>query len=255
MPTDILVNGEIYTVGALLGKGDSNAKLAKSDDSGKGFLTYGLSLAAGNLSGYEVCASRSAGCSAACLYTSGMGQVHSVQRARIAKTKFFFEQREKFLAQLGTELFDANKRAIKLGKRLAVRLNVLSDIMWEKIAPHFFHAFPKVMFYDYTKHYKRMTLFCAAQLPANYHLTFSRSECNEREAELVLHMGGTVAVVFDNANLPAKWKGYPVINGDETDLRFLDKPGSVVGLYAKGKGKKDVSGFVVPTRKPLTLVS
>jgi hypothetical protein len=56
-------------------------------------------------------------------------------------------------------------------------------------------------------------------------------------------MGGNVAVVFDK--LPSTWKGYPVINGDESDLRFLDPKNVIVGLKAKGKGKKDASGFVI----------
>jgi hypothetical protein len=36
-----------------------------------------------------------------------------------------------------------------------------------------------------------------------------------------------------------------VINGDETDLRFLDGKQKVVGLVEKGRAKKDESGFVV----------
>jgi hypothetical protein len=36
-----------------------------------------------------------------------------------------------------------------------------------------------------------------------------------------------------------------VIDGDLSDLRFLDRTGVVVGVRAKGKAKKDVSGFVV----------
>jgi hypothetical protein len=38
--------------------------------------------------------------------------------------------------------------------------------------------------------------------------------------------------------------GFPVYNADHTDLRFLD-PVGVQGLYAKGKAKRDDSGFVV----------
>ena len=44
--------------------------------------------------------------------------------------------------------------------------------------------------------------------------------------------------------MPADYMGLPVFNGDESDLRFLDPKGVVVGLYAKGKAKKDTSGFV-----------
>ena len=79
--------------------------------------------------------------------------------------------------------------------------------------------------------------------PSNYHLTFSRSEHNDKLCEMVLEMGGNVAVVFRN-QLPQTWKGYEVVNGDETDLRFLDKKGVVVGLIEKGMAKKDETGFV-----------
>jgi hypothetical protein len=138
----------------------------------------------------------------------------------------------------------------------AVHLNVLSDLFWERIDPCLFGLFPTVQFYDYTKHARRRLDFCAGLLPPNYHLTFSRSECNQADCLRVLAAGGNVAVVFDGKALPATWEGYPVLNGDETDLRFTDPPASVVGLYAKGTAKTDDSGFVVPTRRTaLSLVS
>ena len=81
------------------------------------------------------------------------------------------------------------------------------------------------------------------KLPSNYHLTFSRSEHNETLCDMVLQMGGNVAVVFRD-QLPATWKGFEVVNGDANDLRFLDKSGVVVGLIEKGLAKKDETGFV-----------
>jgi hypothetical protein len=45
--------------------------------------------------------------------------------------------------------------------------------------------------------------------------------------------------------LPKKYLGRKVIDGDETDLRFLDPKNSIVGLIAKGKARYDQSGFVV----------
>jgi len=54
-----------------------------------------------------------------------------------------------------------------------------------------------------------------------------------------------VAVVFRNKILPETYLGYKVINGDKTDLRFLDEKGVIVGLYAKGKATKDTTGFVI----------
>ena len=82
-----------------------------------------------------------------------------------------------------------------------------------------------------------------AKFPSNYHLTFSCSEHNEEKCKIVLAMGGNVAVVFRN-QLPETWNGYKVVNGDKSDLRFLDNQGVVVGLIEKGLAKKDLTGFV-----------
>jgi len=240
-------DGSTYEVKTLLGKGDSNFKLAKSDASGKGYLTYGLSLAPSKSSGYNTCPNASPGCRAACLFTAGMGVFKNVQAGRIAKTKAFFEHRQEFLSRLKTELHSANKRAKKLDKQLAVRLNVLSDIKWEAVAPTIFSQFPDVQFYDYTKNPNRAIKHALGLFPKNYHLTFSRSETNESDCLKVLAEGGNVAVVFDGPE--QKWYGYPVIDGDKTDLRFLDKGPCVVGLFPKGKAKKDETGFVVSTKR------
>jgi len=43
----------------------------------------------------------------------------------------------------------------------------------------------------------------------------------------------------------ASFGGRRTINGDATDLRFLDGRGVVVALKAKGQAKQDRSGFVV----------
>ena len=88
-----------------------------------------------------------------------------------------------------------------------------------------------------------MIKYLNGELPSNYHLTFSCSEHNEKISQLVLSMGGNVAVVFRD-QLPETWSGYQVVNGDESDLRFLDKKGVVVGLIEKGLAKKDETGFV-----------
>ena len=110
--------------------------------------------------------------------------------------------------------------------------------------------FPNVIFYDYSKHFKRMIKYLKGQLPSNYHLTFSRNEANDFQTTQVLKAGGNVAVVFRD-KLPETYKGYKVISGDEHDLRFLDDKNVVVGLKEKltlnkhGKLDRDNSGFVV----------
>ena len=125
---------------------------------------------------------------------------------------------------------------------------VLSDIAWERIAPELFEMVPDCQFYDYTKASHRMFEQRQPGWPANYSLTFSRSEINGPEAVSVLRGGGNVAVVFRDG-LPDNWNGAPVVNGDAHDLRFLDPVGGfVVGLKAKGKARRDSSGFVVASQ-------
>ena len=222
-----------------------NAKITKGE--AFGYITKGIHLAPANLSGYEVCRWRSKRCTMACLNTAGRGQMNSVQDSRIAKTKLFFEQRFDFLAKLSKEITSSIKSATKKGMQAVFRPNLTSDIAWEDIinedGVNLFEKHSSTQFYDYTKSFKRMKAFLNGELPNNYHLTFSCSEHNEKISQLVLSMGGNVAVVFRN-QLPETWNGYQVVNGDESDLRFLDKKGVVVGLIEKGLAKKDETGFV-----------
>jgi hypothetical protein len=223
----------------------SNAKIRKGEKSG--FKTAGVHLAPHKLSGHNTCIAASKGCAAACLNTAGMGAYSTVQAARIKKTKMFFEDRVNFLNTLVKEIQSAIKKAKKNGMTPAFRLNLTSDIAWEKITINnqtIMEMFPDVNFYDYTKIPRRMLNFLNGKFPENYHLTFSRSENNQTHADIVMGYGGNVAVVF-RGKLPLTYKGRKVINGDENDLRFLDPKGVIVGLVEKGKAKKDTSGFVV----------
>ena len=222
-----------------------NAKIVKGE--ALGYMTKGIHLAPANLSGYEVCQWRSKGCTMACLNTAGRGIMQRTQDSRIAKTKLFFEQRFDFLSKLSKEITSTIKSASKKSMEAVFRPNLTSDIAWEDIINEdgvtIFEKHGKTQFYDYTKSFKRMKAFLNGELPSNYHLTFSCSETNEKIAKLVLSMGGNVAVVFRN-QLPDTWNGIQVVDGDESDLRFLDKQGVVVGLIEKGLAKKDSTGFV-----------
>jgi hypothetical protein len=224
-----------------------NAKIVKGEK--LGYITKGLHFAPANLSGFEVCKWRSKGCTMACLNTAGRGQMDSIQNARIAKTKLFFEKQFDFLAKLTKEIASTIKSAVKKEMQAVFRLNLTSDIAWESVffdeekPQNIFDKFPETKFYDYTKSFGRMAQFLNGELPSNYHLTFSASEHNQKLVEMVLEMGGNVAVVFRD-QLPCIWKGFEVVNGDANDLRFLDKSGVVVGLIEKGLAKKDETGFV-----------
>ena len=214
----------------------SNTKLAKGEK--KGYLTFGIHLAPADLSGRNVCPMASTGCKTACLNTAGRGRFDMVQKARLRKTNYFFDEREKFLAQLRSEIHKAIKKASRKDLIPCFRLNLTSDIRWENF--DLMQNFPDVQFYDYTKDFKRFE----RPLPANYHLTFSRSETNGAICETLAAQGKNVAVVFAGG-LPSHYFGNPVIDGDETDLRFLDPRPCIVGLKTKGLAKQDNSGFVV----------
>lgn len=244
-----------------------------------GYMTGVQYFAPSTLSGRNVCPFASPGCIATCLNTAGRGVFNSVQAARIARTKAFRTDQGAYMRDLAAEVGALVRKARRAGMTPLVRLNGTSDLPWENIAlaaapvdarvpverwANLMTRFPAVQFYDYTKNPARMRAFLSGRMPRNYHLTFSRSECNDRDAAAILAAGGNVAVVFDTrkgATLPTTWNGYRVVDGDLSDVRpadpgaynpangaaSLDHRGVVVGLRAKGKARRDTSGFVVKT--------
>jgi hypothetical protein len=227
-----------------------NPKTIKGEASG--YATAILHLAPSTLSGYQVCPMASVGCAAACLNTAGRGgmfkagtNTNKVQEARIRKTKMFFENREVFMNTLVDDICRFIIDSVQKKMIPTVRLNGTSDIRWENIPVlgkrNIMEVFPNVQFYDYTKLPNRRNL------PNNYHLTFSLNEINMDYANEIIKTGMNVAVVFGNG-MPNKFMlngvTYSVLNGDLSDLRFLDSPFSIVALKAKGRAKKDSTGFV-----------
>jgi len=239
-------NGQFFRMTKSLPLLASNSDAKTSKGFALKYLTDILYLAPANEGGFgNLCVNASAGCLAVCLFTAGRGRMSNVRLGRIRKTRLFFTDKKAFFMQLRKDIVRGMKRAAKLGVSYCVRLNGTSDIPWERLG--IMQEFPAVQFYDYTKSAARALAHARGEMPANYHLTFSRSEANEADALQVLAAGGNVAVVFDSANYPTTWNGYTVANGDSSDLRFLDAKNVVVALYAKGKGKQDKSGFVVKT--------
>jgi hypothetical protein len=223
----------------------------------QGYNTYILHLAPANVSGYETCPKRTAGCTAACLNTAGRGgmfkkgeSTNVIQEARKRKTRMFFENRELFMQLIVKDITLAIKQSVKLGLIPVIRLNGTSDLAFEKYSVirdgveynNIFEAFPEIQFYDYTKILGRKVKDIK-----NYNLTFSAADGNDLDVMKAIQQGYNVATVFGLKKtevMPEYYMGRPVFNGDESDLRFLDPKGVVVGLYAKGKAKKDTSGFV-----------
>ena len=210
-----------------------------------GYLSFILHLAPADLSGHETCPKRTVGCTAACLNTAGRGgmfrkgeNTNVIQKARIRKTEYFFNDRAAFMDDLVGDIMRAVNYARKKGLIPVFRLNGTSDLSWEKYptrygAANIFEQFPTLQFYDYTKVLGRKV----KHIP-NYHLTFSKADGNDADVAEALLQGMSVVAVYDK--IP---EGTP--SADETDLRFLDPKGIMLGLKAKGRAKKDYSGFVI----------
>ena len=162
---------------------------------------------------------------------------NAIQKARIRKTEYFFNNRQDFMLDLVADIRKAIRFADKQGLIPVFRLNGTSDLSWEKYdaipGQNIFEMFPNVQFYDYTKVLGRKV----KQYP-NYHLTFSRAESNDSDVAEALLQGMNVAAVYDT--IPAG-----MYSADETDLRFLDPSVGMMGLKAKGRAKKDYTGFVI----------
>jgi hypothetical protein len=249
-----------------------NTKLSKVPGvSGRGWLLRGLAMAPADVGGHEACYWRSNGCTKACngLFSGG-NNMPGTRRAMIERKILFFERRDDFKGQLVDELTQFQRLADRQNMRAAVRLNVSTDIVWERIFRELFGLFPRINFYDYTKASVRHR----PELPANYSLSHSVSE-RSTYADIVaaIAAGRNIVAAFNSGYVWGKYlnaKGYlprhlkiidrsgrePTIvidcrNGDRHDLRLpvADGHGNCVALRGKG-GRKLVAqavadGFIV----------
>jgi hypothetical protein len=230
---------------------DTNAKTIKGEK--YGIKTAILYLMPAMGSGVQLCANaKIAGCEKPCLFTAGRGAMSNVMLSRLRKTLYFNQYREQFMAQLSREITLEKAKAKRRGYKLIVRPNGTSDIRYENIPVDGFDnimvAHSDVQFYDYTKLANRKNV------PANYDLTFSYSgvEAYQPFVAKAVANGERIAVVFRNRAIVnamlannETFLGLPVVDGDDTDIRHLDPRGAIVALYAKGKARRDQSGFVV----------
>lgn len=251
----------------LLGSQASNPKLAKGAEIIPEYETKGLSILPSDLSGrINTCSCATAECRAACLNSAGRGGMGSVQKGRKRKIDMMLDRPAAFMGQLHKEIDSHARSAGKRGKRATVRLNVVSDVPYERLHPEIFTQHPDVQFYDYTKVARRVLNpdGTPAELPKNYHLTLSSTgihdESNWVDARQHLSNGGVVAMVFGvpsgtkrrpGGDLPQfvtdeeTGKKFKVIDADKHDHRYLDKKyegipegeGIIAGLRIKG-GKK-----------------
>ena len=232
---------------------DTNAKTIKGEK--YGIKTAILYLMPAKQSGIQLCPmAKLAKCEGPCLFTAGRGAMSNVMLSRLRKTLYYNQYREQFMLQLQSELIRERAKAKRQGYKLVVRLNGTSDIKWENVAignsyRNIMQALPDVQFYDYTKIANRNK-----NLPANYDLTFSYSgvEAYQPYVAKAVANGERIAVVFRNRSIVEAmlangdtFLGLPIVDGDDTDIRHLDAKCVIVALYAKGKARKDQSGFVV----------
>jgi len=230
---------------------DTNAKTIKGEK--YGIKTAILYLMPAMGSGVQLCANaKIAGCEKPCLFTAGRGAMSNVMLSRLRKTLYFNQYCDLFMAQLSREIALEKAKAKRQGYILIVRPNGTSDVRYENIPVDGFDnimdAHSDVQFYDYTKLANRKNV------PANYDLTFSYSGVAAYQpfvAKAVAN-GERIAVVFRNRAIVnamlangETFLGLPVVDGDDTDIRHLDPRGAIVALYAKGKARRDQSGFVV----------
>jgi hypothetical protein len=228
----------------LLSKGSTNSKTAKN--SIKTFILY---LAPHNLNnkGLTLCKDASNGCIASCLYSAGRGKFSNVQSSRINKANYFVTDKKVFLTQLLKEIKREIKKASDKDEKIAFRLNGTSDVDFLYLLNKNLDfdiellTYDKVYFYDYTKSIARAKRYKDFR---NYTLTFSKSETNDKEVKEALNLGINVAAVFKD-NLPQKYKGVKVIDGDKSDLEMINHKNIILGLKAKGDAKKDTTGFVI----------
>ena len=235
------------TPARLLSAGISNAKTKKNEL--KTFILY-LAPYKQNYKGVNICPKASKGCAAACLFTAGRGAFNNVQNARINKTNFYIENKPLFIKKLASEIVRETAKAKKNGEKIAFRLNGTSDVdfvyLLEKYAGlSIADLYPHAIMYDYTKILGKIKKYI--QHP-NYVLTFSRAEDNEKETLQALEMGANVSAVFSD-ELPTHYKGFEVVDGDSSDLVMLNHSGVILGLRAKGKARKDASGFTIDSSK------
>jgi hypothetical protein len=224
--------------------GTSSTKTVKGEK--LGFLTAILYLTPDD----NICSmARLAGCMEGCLYSSGRGAFNSVQNARQAKTDFWYANQRAFLLSFCADVWSLHRSAAKHNQKLLVRPNGTSDIPWENFKvlddQTIFQLFPDVQFYDYTKHPSRNLV---GKTPDNYDLTYSFSSITPKPISikgLTNKNNSRVAVVFQRKeDIPQSFRSWEVIDGDDTDVRHIEPKNVVVALYAKGKAKKDHSGFV-----------
>lgn len=196
----------------------------------------------------NMCPWASKECSAWCFGGSKRLAMSKVVKARVNRSLLFQNDKETYLKLLDEEIRFLMNKARNKGMKLVLRLNGTSDKDFTKLG--IYSKYPEVQFCEYTKNPGMVKRYVNGDLPENLHITLSRSEENHDFCMEMLKTGKVnVAIPFYGEH-PETFYGFPVITGDDHDLRFLDpKGGHIVALKFKGwesrlKASKD-RGFIV----------
>jgi hypothetical protein len=238
----------------------------------------------------DLCAGSSAACRHSCLVFAGQNYASSwAIQSKFQKTGAFLQKPDAYVRLLIEACASFQRSTLKDNEFVPmVRLNVLSDVPWEVVAPQIFayfsgdlaltkqsgrkrvkdSALTRLQFYDYTKVPGRGRHISG--FPSDYDITFSASGKNLRATQTALTQGTRVAVVahlptwergavtprkrgesdeaYDKrkkAKIQRSWTArlpkscsfggatYPVIDGDQNDVRALDPAPSVIALRWK----------------------
>ena len=245
---------EKFGVNSLLSLQQTKAE--KSNKSGKYFSRI-QHLSPSDESGvFNTCPFASKECKELCLNTTYRMRSDPSTKARINRTAFLAKDPQTYFHLLAGEILATYRKAEKLGKTAAIRLNGTSDIRWEKRSVNLFgetyaniyDAFPEIIFYDYTKF--PLDKMQRALQQKNYHFVYSLSEKENSisEAKEYQDIGINTAAVFRDRfpkTFSLNGQEFPTINGDLTDLIFTYPKNHIISLLAKGKAKYQKSSFVI----------
>lgn len=203
----------------------------------------GLELLPSDLSGTNLCLGAGE-CKYSCIAFAGKGNLLQYKRifegglpqpliSKCKRTKLFLEDRKLFDEMMELEITRYAMLAKVNGSQVAFRLNVTSDVDWTYIIS----SHPNIQFYDYSKVFNRKNI------PSNYHVTYSASEkTSESQIRKLIAQGKNVAMVF--RKVPTSWNGIPVVSGDDTDNRYDNASGIIIGLkYKFSMGKNFDTSF------------
>ena len=221
-----------------------------------------------------LCSGSSDECRKSCLVFAGKNNIAYNIGVKLAKTQGLLYHPRQFLKILQAACARHHAGGQRNDWRALVRLNVFQDVPWELVLPSLFSDLDTLQFYDYTKVVGR-------HAPPNYDLTFSFSGVNFTWCRYEIDRGTKIAVVFlapkgwkkpkvipegqpcppgfvrgylgkCYSELPKKFMGLDVIDGDISDVRPYDRDIAkkrglswpvVVGLRWKiPLGQKDSEG-------------